>query len=177
MTRGRARNTTADARIALNGRTIQDLLARMMREPYLRKRPPKTAGREQFGQAYAERLIAWGQKHHAAPADLVRTATVFTSLSIADAFRRLILPRAEVDELIVAGGGAKNPLMMAQLAARCRGSKSFPPAVLACPTEAKEAFAFAVLAYEAYHGRPNNLPSATGAKHPVVIGKADAMAA
>ncbi|HVB56559.1 MAG TPA: anhydro-N-acetylmuramic acid kinase [Candidatus Acidoferrales bacterium] len=170
MTRGRLKYDRS-ARIALSGRTIPDLLARMMRERYLRKRPPKTAGREQFGRAHVERLMAWGQRHHAAPEDLVRTATVFTSLSIADAFRRLILPRAKVEELVVAGGGARNPLMMAQLAASVPGIEVIPSSRLGVPTEAKEAFAFAVLAYEAYHGRANNLPSATGARHPVVMGK------
>lgn len=170
MTRGRAKYDRA-AKTALSGRTIPELLSRMMREPYLRKRAPKTAGREQFGQAYAERLIAWGKKHHASPADLVRTATVFTSLSIADAFRRLILPKTKVDELIVSGGGAQNPLMMAQLAASVPGVEIVQSDRLGVPTDAKEAFAFAILAYEAYHRRPNNLPSATGARHPVVMGK------
>lgn len=170
LSRGRAKFDRG-AKTALKGRTIPELLSRMMREPYLRKRPPKTAGREQFGQTYVERLIEWGKKHHASPPDLVRTATVFTSLSIADAFRRLILPKASVDELIVSGGGAQNPLMMAQLAASVPGVEIMHSDRLGVPTEAKEAFAFAILAYEAYHGRPNNLPSATGASHPVVMGK------
>jgi anhydro-N-acetylmuramic acid kinase len=169
-TNGRARYDR-DARMALGGRTIPELLARMMREPYLRKRPPKTAGREQFGLHYTEKLIEWGRKHHAGPADLVRTATVFTALSIADAFRRFILPRASVDELIVAGGGANNPLIMAQLAAGLPGIEIVPSSRFNIPAEAKEAFAFALLAYEAYHGRPNNLPSATGARHSAVLGK------
>jgi anhydro-N-acetylmuramic acid kinase len=118
-----------------------------------------------------ERLLSWGRKHHASPADLVRTATVFTPLSIADAFRRLILPKIKVDELIVSGGGAKNPLMMAQLAASVPGVGITQSDKLGVPTEAKEAFAFAILAYEAYHNRPNNLPSATGARHAVIMGK------
>jgi anhydro-N-acetylmuramic acid kinase len=170
MSRGRSKFDRG-AKIALSGRTIPELLARMMREPYLRKRPPKTAGREQFGQAYVEKIITWGRKHHASQADLVRTATVFTSLSIADAFRRLILPRTDIQELIVSGGGANNPLMMAQLAASVPGVDLIQSDRLGVPTEAKEAFAFAILAYEAYHGRTNNLPSATGARHPVVMGK------
>jgi anhydro-N-acetylmuramic acid kinase len=170
MTQGRTKFDRG-AKTALSGRTVPELLARMMHEPYLRKRPPKTAGREQFGQVYVERLLTWGRKHHASPADLVRTATVFTSLSIADAFRRLILPKVTVDELIVSGGGAKNPLMMAQLAASVPGVEIIHSDRLGVSTEAKEAFAFAILAYEAYHGRPNNLPSATGARHPVVMGK------
>jgi len=160
-----------DAKFSLGGHTIHPLLERLMREPYLHKKPPKTAGREQFGAAYAEKLIAWGKKRRAKPADMARTATVFTSLSIADAFRRFILPRTKIDELIVAGGGAKNPLMMAQLAAALPGIEIIPAAQFGVTAEAKEAFAFAVLAYEAYHGRANNLPSATGAKHPVVMGK------
>jgi anhydro-N-acetylmuramic acid kinase len=144
---------------------------RLMREPYLRKKPPKSAGREQFGQNYAEELLAWGKRHHAGPGDLVRTATIFTPMSIADAFRRFILPRTHVEELIVAGGGALNPLMMAQLAASLPGIEVVPASRFGVPAEAKEAFGFALLAYESYHGRPGNLPSATGARHAVVLGK------
>jgi len=169
-TRGRA-GFDRDARIAFGGHTIAPLLAHMMRDPFLRKKPPKTAGREQFGRAYAEYLIAWGKRHGAGPADLLRTATVFTSVSIADALNRFVLPRVKIEELIVAGGGAKNPLMMAQLAATLPGIQIVPASRFGVPGEAKEAFAFAVLAYQAYHGRANNLPSATGARYPVIMGK------
>ncbi len=160
-----------DAKIALSGRTIPDLLARLMREPYLRKKPPKSAGREQFGQQFVRDLLAWGKHRHAGPADLVRTATMFTSISIADAFRRFIVPRATVDQLIVTGGGARNPLMIAQLAAALPGIEIVSADRFGVPVEAKEAFAFAVLAYETYHRRANNLPSATGANRPVILGK------
>lgn len=159
-----------DARIALSGHTIAAVLAQLMREPYLRRKPPKTAGREQFGCDYAERIRAWGKKHRAEPADLVRTATVFTSLSIAEAFRRFIFGHGKIDELIVAGGGAKNPLLMAELAALLPELEIVPAETFGISAEAKEAFAFAVLAYEAYHGRANNLPSATGASHGVIMG-------
>ncbi len=169
-TRGRA-EFDRDARIALSGRTIPELLVRLMHEPYLRKKPPKSAGREQFGQDYARSLLAWGKQHHAGPGDLVRTTTVFTSLSIADAFRRFILPRTHVEELIVAGGGAHNPLMMAQLAASLPGIEVIPASRFGVPPEAKEAFGFALLAYETFHGRPGNLPSATGARHTTILGK------
>jgi anhydro-N-acetylmuramic acid kinase len=168
----RGRNTyDRDAGIALSGRTIPELLARLMREPYLRKRPPKSAGREQFGQEYVRNMLAWGQRHRHGPADLVRTATMFTSLSIADAFRRFIMPRVKIDELIATGGGARNPLMIAQLAAALPGIEVVPADRFGVPVEMKEAFAFAVLAYETYHRRTNNLPSATGAQRPVVLGK------
>jgi len=170
MTRGRHRYDR-DARIALRGKTIPPVLDRLLGDAYLRKPPPKTAGREQFGRAYAEKVLAWGKRHRATTEDLVRTATVFTSLSIADALRRFVLPRARVDELIVAGGGARNPLLMAQLAAALPEIEIVPASEFGIPAEAKEAFAFAVLAYEAYHGRANNRPSATGARHPAVMGK------
>jgi anhydro-N-acetylmuramic acid kinase len=76
-----------------------------------------------------------------------------------------------VDELIVAGGGARNPLMMAQLAAALPGIEIFDSSRFGVPVEAKEALAFAVLAYEAHHRRASNLPSATGARHPAILGK------
>jgi anhydro-N-acetylmuramic acid kinase len=170
FTRGRQRYDR-DAHMALRGKMIPALLDKMMREPYLRRAPPKTTGREQFGRAYANTILAWGKRHRARPEDLVRTATLFTSLSIADAFRRFIFPRAGVHELIVAGGGARNPLMIAQLAAGLPGIELIPADRFGVQAQAKEAFAFAVLAYEAYHGRANNLPSATGARHEAVLGK------
>lgn len=170
ITHGRA-PYDRDAHYALGGRTIPELLVRMLREPYLRKKPPKSTGREVFGAEYARMLLAWGQHHHAGHADVVRTATVFTPLSIADAFRRFVIPRAQVHELIVAGGGARNPLMMAQLAASLPGIDVIPASRFGVPVDAKEAFGFALLAYETYHGRPSNIPSATGAKHPAVLGK------
>ena len=170
ITRGRA-TYDRDARIALSGRTIQELLARLMREPYLRKRPPKTTGRELFGQAYAARVDRLGQPLSCSAGRPGAHGHNVHSPFDCRRLPRLILPRAEVHELIVTGGGAKNPLMMAQLAASLPGIAILPANSFGVPPEAKEAFAFAVLAYETYHGRPNNIPSATGAKHATVLGK------
>lgn len=170
VTRGK-QTFDRDAKIALSGRTLQELLSRLMRDPYLSAKPPKSTGREKFGQEFVRELLEWGRKHRANPADLVRTATMFTSLSIADAFRRFIVPRAKIDELIVTGGGARNPLIIAQLAAALPGIEVVSADRFGVPVEAKEAFAFAVLAYETYHRRANNLPSATGADRPVILGK------
>lgn len=169
-TRGRQR-FDRNARMALAGKTIPGLLKKLMGEPYLRKAPPKTAGREQFGGEFAEGLMAWGIKRRARKEDLIRTATVFTSLSIADALRRFVLPLARVEEMIVSGGGARNPLIVAELAMALPGIELISSSRFGVPEEAKEAFAFAVLAYEAFHGRTNNLPRATGAKRAVVMGK------
>jgi anhydro-N-acetylmuramic acid kinase len=170
LTSGRSK-FDRDAHLALRGRTIEPLLQQMLRNSYLRVRPPKTAGREQFGQAYADRVGKWGRKQRARGEDLVRTATIFTSLSIAEAIRRFVLPKARIEEMIVTGGGAKNPLLMAQIAAALPEISIVPAETFGVPEEAKEAFAFAVLAYEAFHGRTNNLPAATGARFSVSMGK------
>jgi len=170
ITKNRARFDRG-ARIALGGRKIPQLLDRLMRHPYLATAPPKTAGREQFGAAFADDILAWGKRHRARAEDLVRSVTVFTARSIADAFRRFIFDKAQIDDLIVAGGGTHNPLIIAQLAAALPGISIIPSTRFGVPIEAKEAFAFAILAYESFHGRANNLPSATGARRPASMGK------
>ncbi len=170
FTRGR-QSCDRDGRMALRGQTLHRLLGKLLKHPYFRMTPPKTAGREQFGERYVQRLIAWGRGRRARPEDLIRTATLLTPLSIADAFRRFILPKARIHELVVSGGGARNPLLMAQLSALLPGIETTTSSRFGIPEDAKEAFAFAILAYQAYQGRPNNLPSATGARHPAILGK------
>ncbi|MGB9403756.1 MAG: anhydro-N-acetylmuramic acid kinase [Candidatus Acidiferrales bacterium] len=172
FTHGR-QNYDRGARIALSGAIEPHLLQRFLNDPYLRKRPPKSAGREQFGKEYADRLIAWSRSRsrRAKVEDLVRTATLFTPLSIADAFHRFIFPRARIHDLVVSGGGARNPLMMAQLAASLPGVAICASDDFGIPSDAKEALAFAILAYETFHSRANNLPSATGARRNVILGK------
>ena len=155
----------------LRGELIPALLDRLLADPYFREKPPKTAGREQFGQPYLDRLLKWGSRN-AKPEDLVRTATIFTALSIADAFHRWVLPRAKVQQLIISGGGARNPLIVAQLSAALAGIEEILPSdALGIPGDAKEAFAFALLADETMHRRPANVPAATGAKRPAILGK------
>jgi anhydro-N-acetylmuramic acid kinase len=169
FTRGRS-HYDKNSQMALRGRLLPKLLNQLMDDPYLQKQPPKTAGREQFGQSCAQKIISWAKKRRAKPEDVVRTATIFTSLSIANAFQRFILPRTPVDDVIVSGGGARNPLMMVYLAA-ILGLPVIFSGELGVKPEAKEALAFAILAYESHHGRANNLPSATGANHSAVLGK------
>jgi anhydro-N-acetylmuramic acid kinase len=170
FSRGRQRYDR-NARMAIRGRLLPELLAALLGHPYLRQIPPKTAGREQFGPAMTEMVLVWGRKNRARPEDLVRTATLLTPVSILDAFRRWIEPRTRVAQLIISGGGAHNPLMTTLLHAGLPGTDLVHSEDLGVPGDAKEAFAFAILAYEAYHGRPNNLPSATGAKQPAILGK------
>jgi anhydro-N-acetylmuramic acid kinase len=169
FTRGRS-HYDKDSQMALRGHLLPKLLTELMDDPYLQKQPPKTAGREQFGQSCTQKILSWAKQRRAQSEDVVRTATIFTALSIANAFHQFILPRTSVDEVIVSGGGAHNSLMMVYLAATL-GLPVIFSGKLGVKPEAKEALAFAVLAYESYHRRANNLPSATGANHPAVLGK------
>ncbi|MBI1739222.1 MAG: anhydro-N-acetylmuramic acid kinase, partial [Acidobacteria bacterium] len=159
------------ARIASRGMLLPYLLRELLEDPYLRQRPPKSAGREQYGEPYAQRVLAWGRKNKARPEDLLRTATMLTAISIVDALQRFVLKRIAVHDLIISGGGAHNPLICAQLASGLPGIRILPSAALGVSEDAKEAFAFAILAYETWHARAANLPGATGAKHPAILGK------
>jgi anhydro-N-acetylmuramic acid kinase len=160
-----------DARLAAQGRSIPAILDELLHDPYLRIPPPKSTGREHYGRNYTERLIALGRKHHAKPTDIIRAATIFTALSIVDALNRFVLPKHIIHQLIVSGGGANNPLIVAQLAAALSGIEILPSSKLGVPEEAKEAYAFALLAYETFHQRSSNIPSATGAHRPAILGK------
>jgi anhydro-N-acetylmuramic acid kinase len=160
-----------NAKIASRGLLLPDLLAHLLDDKFLRLSPPKTTGREQYGRAFIERIVAWGRKKRSRRESLVRTVTIFTALSILDAIHRWVLPRIRIHELIVSGGGAHNPLMMAQLQAGLRGVRITSSREFGVPEDAKESFAFAILAYETFHGRPANIPRATGARAPAVLGK------
>jgi anhydro-N-acetylmuramic acid kinase len=160
-----------DARMARRGTLLLDLLSALLAEDYFRRPPPKTAGREQYGYAHVSRILDWGRKHRASPESLVRTATIFTALSILDALHRWVLPRVKIHQLIVSGGGAHNPLLMGQLAAGLQRVEIVPSSAFGVPEDAKEAFAFALLAYETYHRRPANIPRATGARAHAILGK------
>ena len=170
FTRGR-RRLDKDARLARSGRPIAALLDELMRDPYLKLAPPKSTGREYYGQAYVKKILALGKKHRAKPADLIRAATIFTALSVVDALNRFVLPKTKIHQLIVSGGGAKNPLVVAQLSAALGRIEIIPSSRFGIPGDAKEAFAFSLLAYETFHHRPSNLPSATGAHAPAILGK------
>ena len=159
-----------DGRIAASGRVLDSVVERFLRGKFFRQRPPKAAGREEFGREFAREFRrACGKAH----SDAIATATAFTARSIRDAVERFVLPGGDYAELIVSGGGAKNPTLMAMLAnemrklgVRLRSSDEF-----GIPSEAKEAVAFAVLAFETWNRRPSNVPAATGAKRAVVLGK------
>jgi anhydro-N-acetylmuramic acid kinase len=170
FTRGRKKFDDG-ARLALAGRAIPGLLDELMRDPYLREAPPKSTGREYYGADYVKRLRTLGRRYRAKPNDLIRCVTIFTALSVVDALNRFVTRNTKLDQLIVSGGGARNPLIMAQLGAALPAIEVLPSSRLGVPEEGKEAFAFALLAYETFHQRAGNVFSATGASGPAVLGK------
>jgi anhydro-N-acetylmuramic acid kinase len=146
-------------RIAASGNVNRPLLDELLREPYYRRKPPKSAGREQYGIEFLARLKATGLPLP----DLMATATVLTAATIAAA-------AGHPDELIAAGGGVHNPEIMGHLAAFLPGVAISTSTDHGIDADAKEAIAFAVLAHETWRRRPSNLPSATGARHVAVLG-------
>jgi anhydro-N-acetylmuramic acid kinase len=166
-----------DGKIAASGKVMDTVIDGMLRRDIFRRKPPKAAGREEFGREFVrEFLRSCGRCRKQ---DVVATATALTVRSIADAVRRFVGDNSgsscklRFQEVIVSGGGAKNSALVGMLTAelaplglRLRFSDDF-----GVPSEAKEAMAFALLAHETWNRRPSNVPSATGAKRPAVLGK------
>ena len=174
-----------DGAVAADGRVLQPVLDRLLTNPYFSMPAPKSCGREQFGRPFAQRLLS--QCRRAASrgaslrrADVIATATAFTAVTVLDAYRRLCRPHlqqhapmARSTELLAAGGGAHNLTLMRQL------QQEFAPlgvtlsstASAGLPVQAKEAAAFALLGWLTWNHLPGNVPSATGANRPVVLGK------
>jgi anhydro-N-acetylmuramic acid kinase len=158
-----------DGRIAARGRVLQPVVDQLLAEPYFRAEPPKSTGRELFDPAYVQRLIALCRAHgDVADADLVATATALTAQSIGDAYRRFI--PEPITETLIAGGGAKNATLRRMIAEAVAPLKvtSFDERYF--DGEAKEAVAFALLAHLHLEGIPGNVPTATGARGPRVLG-------
>jgi anhydro-N-acetylmuramic acid kinase len=161
--------------IAAKGRVLEAVLERMMRDRYFALMPPRTTGREQFGREYAAKFLAACRRVSRRPEDALATATALTAESIARSFERFVLPSiqgAPID-YIVSGGGARNAALMKMLAARLEPLGCTPTTSerFGMPAEAKEAAAFALLAWMTWHGLPGNVPAATGAKKPAILGQ------
>jgi anhydro-N-acetylmuramic acid kinase len=155
-------------RLAASGKPIDAVLAAAMEYPFFKAKPPKSAGREQFGSRFVERYFLSERK--ARFEDLLRTAVELTAATIASALERFVFHRTRVNRLIVSGGGAHNRVLLASLQAFLPGLAIDLSDRYGLPVDAKEAIAFAVLADRTMHGLPGNLPSVTGARRAVVLG-------
>jgi anhydro-N-acetylmuramic acid kinase len=164
-----AQTCDVDGRLALAGQVHAGLLRELLAHPYLAQRPPKTTGRELFGRQFAAEVWRRGQALGLAGADVVATVTAFTAASIAQAYRDFI--PFPIHQVILGGGGSRNPALLAMLRERLAPARLLTTEDFGLNSEAKEAVAFAVLAYQTWQHRPGNVPSCTGARRPVVLGK------
>ena len=161
-TRG-AQHYDRDGKIAASGKINRRLLDELLSDPYYRRRAPKSAGREQYGADFLVRL----KQSEIGLRDLIATVTILTAATIAGAVRRVSVAPAD---LIVSGGGVHNKQIMAHLAAFLPGVTVMTSAQYGINPDAKEAIAFAALGHQTWLRKPANLPSATGATHPVILG-------
>jgi anhydro-N-acetylmuramic acid kinase len=164
-----------NGQIAARGAVLANVVSAELRNKYFAAKPPRTAGREQFGRAYAEKFLAACKRESHKSEDALATATALTAESIALSYKIFVarlLGGAPVD-YVVSGGGARNATLMAMLSARLEplGCELAASADYGMPVEAKEAAAFALLAWYTWHRRPANVPAATGAERAVVLGQ------
>jgi anhydro-N-acetylmuramic acid kinase len=165
-----------NGRWAARGRISEQLLAEMMSHPFLKKRPPKTTGREEFGEPFLQKTLRSARRLQLRAPDIVATTTAFTASSISKAYSRFIFPKlnqAQFDKLqiILGGGGAKNPALTQMLEERLPHVAFLTHEDFGIANCAKEALAFAILAHETLAGRPGNVPPATGARKAAMLGK------
>jgi len=171
MSRGRERFDRRGG-YAEQGRVIPELLAELLRHPFFRKPPPKSTGREEFGTGFVDHLLARKRpRSRRAWLNLIATAAALTAHSVYRHYRQFYAAEFAADEVIVSGGGVNNRAVMRKLSELFAPATVMPIDALGVPADAKEAIAFAVLAYESWHGRPGNLPGATGAGQRAVLGK------
>ena len=160
--------------LAAEGAVLSPVLAAALRNPYFQLKPPRTAGREQFGREYAAKFLAACKRHSAKPEDALATAAALTAETIAGSYRRYVHRKMKGGvDYIVSGGGARNHTLMAMLARRLEplGCELAASEQFGMPVEAKEAAAFALLAWQTWHRLPGNVPAATGAARPAILGQ------
>ncbi|MCO5053602.1 MAG: anhydro-N-acetylmuramic acid kinase [Verrucomicrobiae bacterium] len=163
-------------RWAAQGKVSAALLETCLAHPFFQRRPPKTTGREEFGELFLTPLLAQARRRRLSPADLVATATELTAVSIATAYRRFIFPKIEPRalarlEVIIGGGGARNATLLRRLQTHLGVGKILRHEDFGMDSSAKEPLAFALLAHATIRQQPGNVPSATGARRAVVLGK------
>lgn len=160
-----------NGKIALKGKICEKLLEKLMAHPFIKKKPPKSTGREEFGYNEALKIFRTAKRHRLSDEDIVATVTGFTAKSIAESYHRFILNKHHLSEIILCGGGAKNPAIIKMIKNHMKPIKVNTSDRYGFPPEAIEAIAFAILGYAAVIGIPSNLPQVTGAGKKVVMGK------
>lgn len=161
--------------LAARGTVLEPVLRGALANPYFRRKPPRTAGREQFGREYAAAILKACRGHSRKPEDAVATATALSAETIAGSYRRFVAAamQGHAVDYIVSGGGALNGTLMGMLRERLTplGCAVTASDAFGLPAEAKEAAAFALLAWQTWHRLPGNVPAATGARRPAILGQ------
>ena len=159
-----------DGLLAAGGRVDDGLLGRLLDDPFFQLEPPRSTGRERFGHVLIETLVAeFDTRGEEGWADLLATLTALTAKSVGDAYRRWVIPRG-VDEVVLTGGGAKNPELVRRIRAELDPIPLAAEGALGLASDAREAAAFAVLAWAHLLGAAANVPEVTGAEGPRVLG-------
>ena len=166
---GGRKHYDAGGKMAARGTVDKRLLDELLRHPFFRRRPPKSTGREEFGADFAEQVYRRAGKKGLADADIVATVTALTARSIAQAYLRFgaVMP----DELILCGGGSHNRTLVGMLHAELPDVKMLSTDDFGISVDAREAVSFAILAWATIKGMAGNVPTATGAELPVILGK------
>ena len=160
-----------DGAIAGQGSVKVDLLRSLMKNPYFDIEPPKSTGRELFGEKMAAMLFSLVERKDISLSDLLRTLVEFSVCSIVSAYERFVYPCADVEEVILSGGGARNPVMVSRLREKLAPKRLCLSQEYGIPADAKEAVGFAVLANETVCGNRANVPGVTGARDATILGK------
>lgn len=161
-----------DGQTAQSGRICEELLDQHLRHKYFSKKPPKSTGREEFGEAFSEKFLGDARACNLRPEDIIASAAELTARSVWNNYRDFVAAnKTEFDELIVSGGGVKNRFIMDSLRQKFASTAVKPTDEYGIPADAKEAICFAVLANETIAGNPNNVPAASGAQQPTIMGK------
>lgn len=158
-----------DGTIALQGKSSDVLLRQLAQHPFLKKRPPKSTGREVFGEDFVRHLLRLSSG--LSKQDLISTVTEFSAYCVYENYRRFVRKKTKLDELIVSGGGVHNKALMEALQKYFGTVPVKPVGEYGVSADAKEALCFALLANETIAGNPGNLPSVTGAAKPTILGK------
>lgn len=163
-------NMDRDGALAGKGVVIDEFLDYLLGHPYFNEAPPKSTGREDFGpEVYLRDAIA--SRRDRSPEDIMATVTTAVAYSIVRAFNRFVKPNYDVSRFIISGGGAHNQTLIKRIKAGLPGLTVRLTDGYGIPVDAREAVAFAILGNETICGTPSNVPQATGASHPCVLGK------
>ncbi|PRR81787.1 Anhydro-N-acetylmuramic acid kinase [Clostridium vincentii] len=154
--------------IAKTGNINEGMLKNLMDHPYLKKTPPKTTGREDFGEDFVKNLLE--KFKDIKPEDIVKTVTAYTAFSIVDSYKKFVLPKTKLDKVLLAGGGTHNKVLIQLIKDGLKGIDVFTQDEIGYSSDAKEAIAFAILGNETLNKKTSNVAAATGAKRNVILG-------